>query len=253
MPRIPLPTQPTTRGVRADSRQAQSRAERGDFPGDCHMSGDFSSIHSDGRRRPTALRDSTQNIRSMAIVMTCQTMGTSYEHDPHWNRAIKEGVPKEKMSALGDFDKSALFSELREGRSPVGARCDSCTRASEHGGLECRPKPARVSAERGASVQYRLYNRPVGLTGPSSLATPPVRSTLNKTQGDPPCRCPNPSTTHPSTSPAPATRIITSRDLQKSRDFYEQVVGLVLSDSHADTSTSAVWKRCATTGLAHQA
>ena len=51
-------------------------------------------------------------LREMAIVMTCQTMGTSYEHNPHWNRAIKEGVPKEKMLALWDFEKSALFSEL---------------------------------------------------------------------------------------------------------------------------------------------
>lgn len=53
-------------------------------------------------------------LREMAIVMTCQTMGTGYEHDPHWNRAIKEGVPREKMLALWDFEKSALFSELEK-------------------------------------------------------------------------------------------------------------------------------------------
>lgn len=53
-------------------------------------------------------------LREMAIVMACQTMGTHYEHDPHWNRAIKEGVSKEQMLALWDFEKSPLFSELEK-------------------------------------------------------------------------------------------------------------------------------------------
>lgn len=53
-------------------------------------------------------------LREMAIVMSCQTMGTSYEQDRHWNRAIKEGVAKEKMLALWDFEKSDLFSVLEK-------------------------------------------------------------------------------------------------------------------------------------------
>lgn len=53
-------------------------------------------------------------LREMAIVMTCQTLGTSYEHNPHWNRAIKEGVPREKMLALWEFEQSEIFSPLEK-------------------------------------------------------------------------------------------------------------------------------------------
>lgn len=81
-------------------------------------------------------------LREIAIVMTCQTMGTSYEHDPHWNRAIKEGVPKEKMLALWDFEKSALFSELEKS---VLRLARDATRA-----------PAQVSAEVWNAVHREL-------------------------------------------------------------------------------------------------
>jgi alkylhydroperoxidase family enzyme len=108
-------------------------------------------------------------LREMAIVMTCQTMGTSYEHDPHWNRAIKEGVPKEKMLALWDFEKSALFSELE--RAVLRLARDA-TRA-----------PAQVNAEVWNGVYSKLgsqqslallfniawYNMTGRLTGPLEL------------------------------------------------------------------------------------
>ena len=108
-------------------------------------------------------------LREMAIVMTCQTMGTSYEHDPHWNRAIKEGVAKEKMLALWDFEKSALFCELEKA---VLRLARDATRA-----------PAQVSAEVWNAVHSRLgsqqsvallfsigwYNMTGRLTGPLEL------------------------------------------------------------------------------------
>ena len=109
-------------------------------------------------------------LREMAIVMACQTMGTSYEHDPHWNRAIKEGVPKEKMLVLWDFEKSPLFTELEKA---VLRLSRDATRA-----------PAQVSAEVWDAVYRELgpqqslallfnigwYNMTGRLTGPLELS-----------------------------------------------------------------------------------
>ncbi|GAB3109623.1 carboxymuconolactone decarboxylase family protein [Aestuariicella hydrocarbonica] len=109
-------------------------------------------------------------LREMAIVMACQTMGSSYEHDPHWNRAIKEGVPKEKMLALWDFEKSELFSELEKA---VLRLSRDATRA-----------PAQVSNEVWEAVHRELgsqqsvallfsigwYNMTGRLTGPLELS-----------------------------------------------------------------------------------
>ncbi|WP_407732901.1 carboxymuconolactone decarboxylase family protein [Pseudomonas citronellolis] len=108
-------------------------------------------------------------LREMAIVMACQTMGTHYEHDPHWNRAIKEGVSREKMLALWDFEKSPLFSDLEKA---VLRLARDATRA-----------PAQVSAEVWEAVHRELgprqslallfnigwYNMTGRLTGPLEL------------------------------------------------------------------------------------
>ncbi len=109
-------------------------------------------------------------LREMAIVMTCQTMGTSYEHNPHWNRAIKDGVAKEKMLALWDFEQSDLFSALEKA---VLRLARDATRA-----------PAQVSAEIWDAVHRELgskqslallfsigwYNMTGRLTGPLDLS-----------------------------------------------------------------------------------
>jgi alkylhydroperoxidase family enzyme len=109
-------------------------------------------------------------LREMAIVMSCQTMGTNYEHDPHWNRALKEGVLKEQMLALWDFEKSPLFSELE--RAVLRLARDA-TRA-----------PAQVSSDVWDAVHRELgprqslallfnigwYNMTGRLTGPLELS-----------------------------------------------------------------------------------
>ncbi|WP_077035050.1 carboxymuconolactone decarboxylase family protein [Pelomonas sp. KK5] len=108
-------------------------------------------------------------LREMAIVMTCQTLGISYEQDRHWNRAIREGVPKRKMQALWDFEKSELFTDLE--RAVLRLARDA-TRA-----------PAQVSAEVWNAVHVELgsqqslallfnigwYNLSARLTGPLDL------------------------------------------------------------------------------------
>ena len=112
-------------------------------------------------------------LREMAIVMACQTMGTHYEQDRHWNRAIKDGVPKEKMQALWDFEKSGLFSELEKA---VLRLARDATRA-----------PAQVSPEIWNAVHTELgsqqslallfsigwYNMTGRLTGPLDLGDEP--------------------------------------------------------------------------------
>lgn len=109
-------------------------------------------------------------LREMAIVMTCQTLGTSYEHDPHWNRAINEGVTKEKMLVLWDFEKSDLFSDLEKA---VLRLARDATRA-----------PGQVSSEVWEAVHRELgsqqslallfnigwYNLTGQLTGPLDLS-----------------------------------------------------------------------------------
>jgi alkylhydroperoxidase family enzyme len=97
-------------------------------------------------------------------------MGTHYEHDPHWNRALKEGVLKEQMQALWDFEKSALFSDLEKA---VLRLARDATRA-----------PAQVSDKVWADVYHGLgqkqsvallfnigwYNMTGRLTGPLELS-----------------------------------------------------------------------------------
>lgn len=108
-------------------------------------------------------------LREMAIVMTCQTLGTSYEHNPHWNRAIREGVPREKMLALWDFERSDLFSALERAvlrlardatRSP--AQVSPEVWDAVHGALGTRQSVALL-------FNIGWYNLTGRLTGPLDL------------------------------------------------------------------------------------
>lgn len=170
MPRIPLPTE-------ADAPEAFAllRAKRGHAPNAqifrtlavCPEILEAFIPMADAVRQGCGI---DPQLREMAIVMACQTMGTSYEHDPHWNRAIKEGVPKEKMLVLWDFEKSTLFSDVE--RAVLRLARDA-TRA-----------PAQVSAEVWAAVHEALgtpqsvallfsigwYNMTGRLTGPLDLS-----------------------------------------------------------------------------------
>lgn len=53
-------------------------------------------------------------LREMAIVMTCQTIGSRYEHSRHWNSALHSGVPKAKLEKLWDCEDSEMFSPLEK-------------------------------------------------------------------------------------------------------------------------------------------
>lgn len=109
-------------------------------------------------------------LREMAIVMTCQTLGTSYEHDPHWNRAIKEGVPKEKMLALWDFEKSVLFSDLEKA---VLRLAREATRApAQVGGDVWNDVVSRLGPKQSVALLFNIgwYNLTGRLTGPLELA-----------------------------------------------------------------------------------
>jgi alkylhydroperoxidase family enzyme len=52
-------------------------------------------------------------LRELAVVMVCQTIGSHYERDRHWNMAIGFGVPKAKLELIWDFEHRAdTFTEL---------------------------------------------------------------------------------------------------------------------------------------------
>jgi len=53
-------------------------------------------------------------LRELAIIMVCQTIGTSYEHGRHWNMALKAEVGREKLQALWDFESSNLFAPVEK-------------------------------------------------------------------------------------------------------------------------------------------
>jgi alkylhydroperoxidase family enzyme len=117
-------------------------------------------------------------LRELAIVMTCQTLGTRYEHDRHWNRALKDGMAPAKLQALWDFEHSPLFSSLEKA---VLRLARDATRA-----------PAQVSDAVWQDVHQRLgpaqsvallfnigwYNLSGRITGPLELADEPGFSRL---------------------------------------------------------------------------
>ena len=109
-------------------------------------------------------------LREMAIVMTCQTLGTSYEHDPHWNRAIKEGVPKEKMLGLWDFEKSALFSDLE--RAVLRLARDATRSPGQVSAEVWDAVLGRLGARQSVALLFNIgwYNLTGRLTGPLDLA-----------------------------------------------------------------------------------
>jgi alkylhydroperoxidase family enzyme len=169
MARIPLPTEADSPDAFAELKAKRGHAPNAQIFRTLAVCPDIMEAFipmADAVRRGHGL---DPRLREMAIVMTCQTAGTTYEHDPHWNRAIKEGVSKDQMLALWDFDKSDLFSDLEKA---VLRLARDATRA-----------PGQVSAEVWNAVHSRLgtqqsvallfnigwYNLTGRLTGPLEL------------------------------------------------------------------------------------
>jgi AhpD family alkylhydroperoxidase len=52
-----------------------------------------------------------KRTRELAVLVVGQITKCSYEFDHHWNAALKAGIPREHLEAVGDFETSSLFSE----------------------------------------------------------------------------------------------------------------------------------------------
>jgi alkylhydroperoxidase family enzyme len=52
-------------------------------------------------------------LRELAVIMVCQTIGSHYERDRHWNMAIGLGAPKAKLELIWDFEhRTDVFTDL---------------------------------------------------------------------------------------------------------------------------------------------
>jgi alkylhydroperoxidase family enzyme len=53
----------------------------------------------------------SQRHRELGIMMTARAANSAYEFDHHWNHALRAGVPREQLEALGNWEASPLFDE----------------------------------------------------------------------------------------------------------------------------------------------
>jgi alkylhydroperoxidase family enzyme len=50
-------------------------------------------------------------LRELAILTVGRLTNAEYEFTHHWNIALRVGVPREKLEALGDWEKSSTYSD----------------------------------------------------------------------------------------------------------------------------------------------
>jgi len=112
-------------------------------------------------------------LRELAVIQTCQVLGSSYEHDRHWNIAVSLGAPKSKLENIWQFERCDNFTPLEKA---VLRLAREATRA-----------PEQVSAEIWDDVRTRLgeqqalallfsvgwYNLTARISGPLDLEDEP--------------------------------------------------------------------------------
>jgi len=52
-----------------------------------------------------------KRFRELAVLMVGVAAKSQYEFDHHWNAALKAGLPRPKLQAIGDFATSPLFDD----------------------------------------------------------------------------------------------------------------------------------------------
>jgi len=52
-----------------------------------------------------------KRFRELAVLMVGVAAKSQYEVDHHWNAALKAGLPRAKLEAIGDFATSPLFDD----------------------------------------------------------------------------------------------------------------------------------------------
>jgi len=108
-------------------------------------------------------------LRELAVIMTCQTAGSSYERDRHWNLALKLGVPKSKLEKLWDFEYSEVFSVVEVA---VLRLARDATRCPEQVAPEVwRSVSDALGEQQGLALLFSIawYNMTARITGPLKL------------------------------------------------------------------------------------
>ena len=65
-----------------------------------------------------------KRTRELAVLVVGQVTKCAYEFDHHWNAALKAGIPREHLEALGEFETSPLVYRTR---SRGDAVCEEIT------------------------------------------------------------------------------------------------------------------------------
>ena len=52
-----------------------------------------------------------KRTRELAVLVVGHVTKCAYEFDHHWNAALKAGIPRAHLEALGEFETSPLFTE----------------------------------------------------------------------------------------------------------------------------------------------
>ena len=108
-------------------------------------------------------------LRELAIVMTCQTIGSSYERDRHWNMALNLGVPRSKLEHIWDFEHTEIFSVLEVAALRLAR---DATRSPEQVAPEVWQAVSDALGEQQALAllfSIAWYNMTARLTGPLKL------------------------------------------------------------------------------------
>src|SRR5258706_15430421 len=116
MARIPLPTQADEPGAFALIRAKRSHAPNAEIFRAIAICPEILEAFipmADAVRKGYGI---DPKLREMAIVMTCQTMGTSYEHNPHWIGPSRKAFQRKKCWRFG-ISKRAIFSQILKGLS----------------------------------------------------------------------------------------------------------------------------------------
>jgi alkylhydroperoxidase family enzyme len=113
-------------------------------------------------------------LRELAIIMVCQTIGSHYERDRHWNMAIGFGAPKSKLELLWDFEHRAdIFTELEVA---VLRLARDATRSPEQVEAEVWQAVSEALGDQQALAllfSIAWYNMTARITGPLKLKDEP--------------------------------------------------------------------------------
>lgn len=112
-------------------------------------------------------------LRELAVIMTCQTIGNGYEQWRHWNIARRLGTPRAKLEAIWDFEGSDHFDDLEKA---VLRLARHATQAPEQVSEAIwAPVHSALGNEQSLALLFSIgwYNMTARITGPLALQLEP--------------------------------------------------------------------------------